>query len=86
MSEIQRIQTILSKEGAASTVKVIIHEGRNRQVRKMLDSLGHKVIELKRIAIGMLELGSLKECQWRHLSKSEIFGVFGKYKSEQCGT
>ena len=53
-------------------VNITIHEGRNRQVRKMCDAIGHKVLKLKRINIGSLELGSLKTGQWRFLNKEEI--------------
>ena len=42
-------------------VEVTISEGRNRQVRKMFEAVGHRVIELKRVQIGPIELGSLKE-------------------------
>lgn len=54
-----------------SVVQVKIHEGRNRQVRKMFSKVGHKVIELERIAIGNLELGKLKKGSWRYLTKQE---------------
>jgi len=49
-----------------------IHEGRKRQIRLMLDCVGHKVIFLKRVSQGPLMLGSLKVGQWRPLSKKEI--------------
>lgn len=53
-------------------VNITIHEGRNRQVRKMCDAIGHKVITLKRISIGKLTLGALKTGQWRYLLQEEI--------------
>ena len=49
-----------------------IHEGRNRQVRKMMDAVGHSVIELKRISLGTLQLGDLPLGEWRYLSKEEL--------------
>lgn len=49
-----------------------IHEGRNRQVRKMLDGVGHPVIELKRISLGKLQLGELPVGHWRNLTKEEL--------------
>ncbi len=55
-----------------SEVKITIHEGKNRQVRKMCDTIGHKVIELKRISIGNISLGSLPIGQFRYLTKKEI--------------
>ncbi|SHJ65911.1 23S rRNA pseudouridine2605 synthase [Caminicella sporogenes DSM 14501] len=53
-------------------VKIIIHEGKNRQIRRMMDILGHPVITLKRIAIGKLSLGNLKKGSWRYLSEKEV--------------
>lgn len=67
-SEIRIIRT----KGRNSVVEVKIHEGRNRQVRKMCDAIGHPVIRLKRTKIGGLELGSLKEGSWRKLTSEEI--------------
>ena len=53
-------------------VLVTIHEGRNRQVRKMCEAIGHKVVTLKRLSVGELALGSLKQGAWRNLTKNEI--------------
>ncbi|MBE7054240.1 MAG: rRNA pseudouridine synthase [Ruminococcaceae bacterium] len=53
-------------------VEVIICEGRNRQVRKMLDKVGHRVLELKRVKVGNVSLGNLPLGKWRHLTESEI--------------
>ncbi|SKA83115.1 23S rRNA pseudouridine2605 synthase [Caloramator quimbayensis] len=55
-----------------SVLQIIIHEGRNRQVRKMCEKIGHPVIKLKRIRIGKLNLGDLREGEWRNLTESEI--------------
>jgi 23S rRNA pseudouridine2605 synthase len=54
------------------TYSLTIHEGRKRQVRRMFESLGYNVIELKRIRIGGLKLGSLKEGEVRRLTTAEI--------------
>ncbi|MBN2796862.1 MAG: rRNA pseudouridine synthase [Clostridia bacterium] len=62
----------LLKSGAQSLVEVVIHEGRNRQVRKMLEQIGHSVITLKRVAIGALEIGTLKLGEYRHLTTDEV--------------
>lgn len=53
-------------------VQVQIYEGRNRQVRKMLEAIEHPVISLKRSNIGSLELGNLKQGTYRHLTSEEI--------------
>ena len=53
-------------------VEIKIHEGRNRQVRKMLEQIGHPVMALRRVAIGNLELGNLKYAAYRSLTLDEI--------------
>ena len=57
---------------AISIVEVSIREGRNRQVRRMLEKIGHPVNSLKRISFGSLELGDLKPGKWRHVKAEEI--------------
>jgi 23S rRNA pseudouridine2605 synthase len=63
---------ILSFKNGNSLVNITIHEGRNRQVRKMCDAINHRVIKLRRISIGSLKLGDLKTGQWRHLTEDEV--------------
>ena len=60
------------KDGALSLLEIIISEGRNRQVRKMCDAIGHPVRELKRIGVGNVFLNSLEEGQWRYLTELEV--------------
>lgn len=55
-----------------TTIKITIHEGKNRQVRKMFEAVGSKVVELQRISIGTVELGNLPLGRWRHLTAHEI--------------
>ncbi|HOA96463.1 pseudouridine synthase [Acetivibrio saccincola] len=55
-----------------STVEITIYEGKNRQVRKMCENIGHPVLELKRVGFGHLSLGDLPEGKWRKLNKNEI--------------
>ncbi len=59
------------KPGGA-VLMITIHEGRNRQVRKMCELAGMKVTRLKRVSEGQLELGDLKSGKWRHLTQEEI--------------
>jgi len=63
---------IIKQQPGSTSIKITIHEGRNRQVRKMLEALGLPVITLKRIATGTLYLGDLESGKWRHLSKTEV--------------
>lgn len=55
-----------------SDVLVTIHEGRNRQVRRMMDAVGHRVVMLRRVRFGPLELGGLRRGEWRELTAEEI--------------
>lgn len=55
-----------------SVVEIIIHEGKNRQIRRMCEALGHEVLSLKRVEVGNIKLGYLKKGQWRHLTEEEL--------------
>ena len=63
---------ILDAEAGKTMLKITIHEGKNRQVRKMLDAVGCKLEYLKRIKIGTVELGNLPIGRWRYLTSHEI--------------
>ncbi|AWI05205.1 pseudouridine synthase [Clostridium drakei] len=56
-------------------VEIIIHEGRNRQIRKMCDFINHQVLELKRLQIGDIKLGNLPLGKWRYLNTKEIQNI-----------
>ena len=60
-------------------VEITIHEGRNRQVRRMFEAVGNPVKALKRESLGIVELGNLPEGRWRYLTSSEI-SYFDKKK------
>lgn len=66
------IVNIIKQAERSTIVEIKIHEGKNRQVRKMFTSVGNKVIDLERIAIGDLYLGHLKVGHYRKLTKQEI--------------
>jgi len=57
---------------APNVIKLTIHEGRNRQVRRMCSALGFKVVRLVRIRIGALADRNLKPGDWRTLSLPEV--------------
>ena len=61
---------IISKD--KNEIEIKISEGKNRQVRKMCEAVGLKVINLKRTSIGKLNLGNLKIGEYRYLNKNEI--------------
>lgn len=65
-------------EGAPSfSYSITIHEGRQRQVRRMLAALGHRVVELHRTRIGGLHLGALAEGEVRELSAEQVRSLIG---------
>ena len=53
-------------------IEITIREGRNRQVRRMLEAIGHRVVELKRIKLGDIRLGQLEEGAYRPLTPAEV--------------
>ncbi len=61
----------ISSDQEGTWIELVMIEGRNRQVRRMLASLGHQVSRLVRIAIGPVELGGLRSGQWRELTSQE---------------
>jgi 23S rRNA pseudouridine2605 synthase len=65
----------LRKEESNSWVEITIHEGRKRQVRRMIDHTGHSVIKLKRTRVGSLSLGDLPVGVYRHLTLDEVQGL-----------
>ena len=68
-----RAKVNVIKGNAHSTiVEISIHEGKNRQVRKMFAAVGNPVQELERIAIGEIRLGHLKEGHYRKLTREEV--------------
>ena len=63
---------LIRREAFDTVLLVSIHEGRNRQVRKMLEAVGHQVISLKRVEFGPIALKDLPRGQWRRLTDQEI--------------
>lgn len=64
--------SILEKFKDKTKLQVIIHEGKNRQVRKMFEHIGCPVIKLKRVAIGKLQIEDLQQGRYRHLKNDEL--------------
>lgn len=65
----------LDKEKDISRIEITIHEGKNREVRKMCNSIGKKVLALHRSKIGNIGVKDLKIGEWRYLKKEEIKGL-----------
>lgn len=66
------VRRLKGDQNGKATLEVIIHEGRNRQVRRMCAAAGMEVKRLVRVAEGSLTLGDLPLGKWRHLTKEEV--------------
>ncbi len=62
---------VVQRRSDRTLLEVVLLEGRNRQIRRVADLLGHPVLDLQRVAIAGLRLGPLPEGRWRHLSRGE---------------
>ncbi|MBW1751359.1 MAG: rRNA pseudouridine synthase, partial [Deltaproteobacteria bacterium] len=67
---------ILRRKKNETTIEVIIHEGKKRQVRKMFQAIGHPVLRLKRTAYGGLKLGILGRGKYRFLTQIDLKKLF----------
>ena len=66
---------MLRREGNRAELRIVIHEGRNRQIRRMCARCGLEVLRLQRVREHCLELGTLPLGQWRYLTAEEIAGL-----------
>jgi 23S rRNA pseudouridine2605 synthase len=69
-----KVDYLSTLEGNA-TLRIVIHEGRKRQIRLMLSAVGHPALELKRARFGPIELGTLEEGKWRYLAAHEVHAL-----------
>lgn len=63
---------VIEKSDNRVVLEIIIHEGRNRQIRRMCEALGLEVARLKRTHIGSIKLGMLPQGKWRELTEDEV--------------
>lgn len=66
-----RVEHIVRTKTGQTSLLISIHEGRNRQVRRMLEAVGHKTLLLKRERVGQLAIGKLKPGEWRPVTEVE---------------
>lgn len=63
---------VVHKEEGRVVLEMILHEGKNREIRKMCDAVGLEVARLKRTQIGGVKMGMLKQGDWRDLTEKEV--------------
>jgi 23S rRNA pseudouridine2605 synthase len=68
--------TLVQQRGESAAVEIGIHEGRNRQVRRMFEAVGHPVLRLVRVRIGPLADRSLSPGEWRALTSAEVRSLY----------
>ena len=74
-----------SAQGKGAWVRVVMGEGRKRQIRETCKQLGLPVVRIVRVRIGSLRLGNLKPRQWRYLTREEIDGLKGNETGKKTG-
>ena len=63
--------------GRETHLTVELRRGRNREVRRLFESIGHEVTRLKRVSVGGFDLGALGPGEWRDVTREEVEGAFG---------
>jgi 23S rRNA pseudouridine2605 synthase len=78
--ELDAASTVVRKASSRETHLVVeLRRGRNREVRKLFESIGHEVTALKRVRFGGLELGDLRAGDWRELTRPEVEAAFSSW-------
>lgn len=72
MTSPAELRILRERQDGRTELLLTIHEGKNRQVRRMLAATGHDTLRLQRTAIGKLELGDLKPGEWRYITEDEL--------------
>jgi 23S rRNA pseudouridine2605 synthase len=80
-----RAQSVIekSRHGQSTDLLIVLNEGRNREIRRILARVGHKVLRLKRIAVGPIKLADLPVGNWRRLMPPEIDALLAASKQKQ---
>lgn len=83
---LKRCRIEMLKLGANPWFEVEIRQGRNRQIRRMFEAVGHRVMTLRRVRVGFLEAGDLRRGAWRELTPGEVDRFYARYGSAGTGT
>jgi 23S rRNA pseudouridine2605 synthase len=70
---------VLKRSEKETHLAIELTEGRNREIRRLLDAVGHAVTRLLRVSFGGIELGTLQPGEWRELSRDEIAAAFPRF-------
>ncbi|MFC4767312.1 pseudouridine synthase [Effusibacillus consociatus] len=68
--------SLIKRAPSTSLFDITIHEGRNRQIRRMCEAVGHPVLKLKRLQLAFLTMGELQPGEWRYLTKQEVSQLY----------
>lgn len=79
-----RCKVEVAKPGANTWFDVTLKQGKNRQIHRMFEAIGHRVMTLRRTKIGFLDGGGLARGAWRELTPSEVEGFYTRYGSEKA--
>jgi len=79
------LRAIEGSAGPQGLLSLVLREGRNRQVRKMCDAIGHPVVRLRRVRIGSIKDGRLKPGEFRELSPRELRSLQKVFQGEPPG-
>jgi pseudouridine synthase len=71
---------IIDYSDSVTTMQLVLYQGMNRQIRKMLEKAGHPVISLKRTAHACVELGGLDKGKFRYMNQKEVQGLYNYLK------
>lgn len=77
---------ILKASGKESHLRLTLIEGKNREIRRLMDALGHPVTRLRRVQFGGVELGDLEPGKWRPVSQAELRSAFPRAYRKKSGT
>lgn len=69
---------VLEQQAGRAVVEIVLYEGRNREIRRMCQALGLEVARLKRIAVGPVRLGMLRQGAYRELTREEVAGLLAE--------
>ena len=76
---LERSRIEILKPGANTWFEIQIRQGRNRQIRRMFDAVGHRVMTLRRVRMGFLEADGLRRGAWRELTPGEVARFYSRY-------